>query len=312
MAALFNRARPLAAVGAVAVTLAGHRRGPVWNEQKKDFVALKVIGAEQHTHNTRKVTFATQEPLAGQGIVNVQVRAKLGGTSTCCGCCKCGPNCGCPKKACGCCGCCKCGEDCKCPKQAGDGIVSRMYNPLSVQAGDRFTLLVKKYEGSLMGTHIHGLKVGDTLEVKGPNTQKKLEVGKYSDYAFIAGGTGITPLIQAAEQVLHKDMAKVTFVTLNKSDKDQLLVAELETLRKRYPGRLKIEHVVERNGALLPPKESFAKLLPPPSSNLMLMVCGRGEMTAAIAGPKTEDFKQGDLGGILKELGYASTQVWKV
>jgi len=273
MPAFLARARPLVAVGAAAA-MAGHRYGPVRNEQKA-FVPLKCIGTEQHTHNTRKVTFATQEPLPAQSIVNFQVRAKLGGTSA-------------------------------------DGNVTRMYNPLSVQAGDRITLLVKKYEGSLMGTHIHDLQVGDTLEAKGPNTQKKVEFSKYSDYAFIAGGTGITPLVQAAEQVLRNDLAKVTFITLNKSEKDRLLVKELEELGKSYPVRLNVRHIVEKDGALLPTPGEFASLLPPPNSNVMVMVCGRGEMTAAIAGPKTKDFKQGDLEGVLKELGYTSLQVWKV
>jgi cytochrome-b5 reductase len=42
-----------------------------------------------------------------------------------------------------------------------------------------------------------------------------------------------------------------------------------------------------------------------------VMVCGRAEMTAAIAGPKTKDYKQGEVGGILKEFGYTTDQIWK-
>lgn len=59
-------------------------------------------------------------------------------------------------------------------------------------------------------------------------------------------------------------------------------------------------------------KDVLAKVLPPPSRNALVLVCGRPQMTAAIAGPKTPDFKQGELGGLLLELGYAQGQVWKV
>ena len=41
------------------------------------------------------------------------------------------------------------------------------------------------------------------------------------------------------------------------------------------------------------------------------MTCGPKPMVAAIAGAKTPDFKQGEGGGLLAELGYTTDMVWK-
>lgn len=186
------------------------------------------------------------------------------------------------------------------------------------------TLLVKKYENALMGTYIHNLQVGETIDVKGPNKQWQFEKGKFARYGLIAGGTGLTPLIQAAEHILANDTAKVTLVCLNKSVEDMLLVKELDALRHRYPDRLHVEHIVEAKseaaspGHVSTPRIGVASastlkwLMPAPSASVLVLVCGPKEMTEKVAGAKAPDFSQGEVSGYLKELGYKSSQVWKV
>jgi len=171
---------------------------------------------------------------------------------------------------------------------------------------------VKRYPGGKVGGALHELKTGESVEIRGPNTQWKFEQGKYNQYAMVVGGTGITPLFQTAGCVLSKDpAAQVTMVTLNKTSDDVLLRAELAELQATHGKRLKVIHVTEcaegRASAAM-----LKKLLPAPKGKVLVMVCGRKEMTEAIAGAKNKDFTQGEVGGILKQLGYSSDQVWKV
>lgn len=207
-----------------------------------------------------------------------------------------------------------------------DGDVARPYNPLSAHSGDLVTLLVKRYgEAAKMGSKLHGLKEGDVVQVKGPNRQWSLpEKGKCKHFGMIAGGTGITPIMQAAEAILEQDEgAAVTLITLNKTSGDVLLRKELKFLQMRFGGRLTVAHIVaaktggeddvvtDEEGSAS--SELFKAVLPAPSAagGVMVLVCGRPPMTAAVAGPKTKDFKQGEVGGMLKELGYGEGQVWK-
>jgi cytochrome-b5 reductase len=184
-----------------------------------------------------------------------------------------------------------------------------------------------------MGTALHTLQPGETVDVKGPNQQVKIEAGKYMQYGFVAGGTGITPIIQAIRHVLTNDTAKVSLITLNKTTGDILLRNDLNQLQKEHAGRLEVTHVVEYgditegvvavhgDGPFQWSTTSMMKgrvskeilaALPSPGDGVMIMVCGRPPMTAAIAGKKNKDFTQGAVGGMLKKLGYGTDQVWKI
>jgi hypothetical protein len=60
-------------------------------------------------------------------------------------------------------------------------------------------------------------------------------------------------------------------------------------------------------------KEVLAAKLPPPSlgPDVKIFVCGPPGQVAAVAGPK-DDMKQGELQGMLKDLGFSQDQVYKV
>lgn len=48
-----------------------------------------------------------------------------------------------------------------------------------------------------------------------------------------------------------------------------------------------------------------------PPCPLACQVCGPPGMMAAISGPKNPDYSQGEVGGVLKDLGYTSAMVFK-
>lgn len=293
--ATFSRVvRPLAgSLGLLPLVAAAwdQRAKPVSScEESKPKVFQKAtcVKNEAHTHNTRLITLRLPEEWNEKGpVANVLVKASIEGAAK---------------------------------------PVVRPYNPLSAGSGDAVTLLVKRYgDSALMGSKLHGLKAGDSVDVKGPNQQWSLpEKGTCKHYGMVAGGTGITPIIQAAEGILQEDSsATITLVTLNKSSKDVLLRKELKFLEIKYCGRLTVVHCVDaKTGGkddVATDEEASASapllkaLLPAPSAagGVKVLVCGPKDMTAALAGPKTPDFKQGEVGGVLKDLGYKTEQVWK-
>jgi len=236
------------------------------------FVKVQCVQNLPHTHNTRKITLSGLD--AGtNSVVNVLVRAPLG-------------------------------DD--------NANITRVYNPLSLPHDGTVTLLVKKYENAKMGAHLHELKPGDSIEMKGPNQQWEYVPHKYTDYVMIAGGTGITPLIQAARDILQRGSANVTMIVANKTSSDKLLAQEMLEMERKYPDRFHVHHIIESGVGTVADKHLLNRLIPPHSAKVMVMVCGRPAMTAAVAGKKGKDGAQGEVGGVLAELGYSSEQVWKM
>ena len=128
-----------------------------------------------------------------------------------------------------------------------DGMkVMRAYTPTSrPDKKGFFDLLVKSYEFGKMSTYLHGLKIGDELEVRGPIGRFQYHPNKYSRIGLLAGGTGITPCLQLIRCVLESPMNSndTTCFTLffqNRTMADILLRRELDELQTTYPKRLHI------------------------------------------------------------------------
>jgi nitrate reductase (NAD(P)H) len=73
--------------------------------------------------------------------------------------------------------------------------IQRKYTPLSCDNGV-MKLLIKKYEGGEMSTFIHNLKIGEIIEISQPIESFSYQKNKFKEIFMIAGGTGITPMIQ--------------------------------------------------------------------------------------------------------------------
>lgn len=171
-----------------------------------------------------------------------------------------------------------------------------------------------------MSQHIHSLKVDDRLEFKGPNLKYPWEANKHNHICLIAGGTGITPMYQLARQIFKnpEDKTKVTLVFGNVTEDDILLRKEFQELENTYPQRFKAFYVLDNppngwsGGKGYISKDLLKTVLPEPKEdNIKIFVCGPPGMYKAISGPKASPKDQGDLSGILKELGYSKEQVFK-
>ncbi|KAK4155522.1 hypothetical protein C8A00DRAFT_31658 [Chaetomidium leptoderma] len=199
--------------------------------------------------------------------------------------------------------------------------VIRPYTPINDEdARGYMDLLVKQYPNGPMSTHLHDMVPGQRLDIKGPLPKYPWTANKHDHIALIAGGTGITPMFQLCRAIFNNpdDQTKVTLVFGNISEDDILLKKELATLENRYPRRFRAFYLLDNppshwtggkgyiNGELL------KTVLPEPKSdNIKLFVCGPPGMMKSISGGKTSPKDQGELSGVLKELGYSQEQVYK-
>jgi cytochrome-b5 reductase len=172
-----------------------------------------------------------------------------------------------------------------------------------------------------MSTHLHDMVPGQRLEFKGPLPKYPWTPNKHQHIALLAGGTGITPMYQLARAVFSNpdDKTKVTLVFGNVSEQDILLKHELEDLENTYPQRFRAFYTLDKppskawggNKGFIT-KELLKTVLPEPKEeNIKVFVCGPPGLMEVISGNKKSPRDQGELKGVLKELGYSQEQVYK-
>jgi cytochrome-b5 reductase len=180
--------------------------------------------------------------------------------------------------------------------------------------------IIKKYPNGPMSEHIHALKPGDSLDIKGPIPKYPWAPNKHNHIALIAGGTGVTPMWQLARAIFKnpEDKTKVTLVFGNVTQEDILLKKEFEELENNYPDRFRAFYVLDnppegwKQGKGFITKDLLKEVIPgPKEENIKVFVCGPPGLYKAISGTKKSPSEQGELTGYLKELGYGDDQVYK-
>ena len=199
-------------------------------------------------------------------------------------------------------------------------VVIRPYTPIEdpSQPTGYFDLVVKRYPTGVMSSHIHSLKVGDSLDMKGPNIKYPYQANTFKEIGMIAGGTGITPMLQVLQRILANpaDKTKVNLVFANETEEDILLRDYLDDVAKKHPEQVKVYHCINK-----PPKgwqqgsgfvnENILKEFMPKPGQGKVFICGPPPMLTAISGSKAPDYSQGQVGGLLKKLGYTEEDVFK-
>ncbi|AET41530.1 cytochrome-b5 reductase Ecym_8246 [Eremothecium cymbalariae DBVPG len=198
--------------------------------------------------------------------------------------------------------------------------VIRPYTPVTdnMQKGS-FDLVIKHYEGGKFTTHLFGLKENDTVSFKGPIQKWRWQPNSFDSVVLLGAGTGITPLFQLMHHIAENkaDHTKVHLFYGNKTPQDILLKKELDDLASRFPDQIHVTYFVDKpnwsfrgeKGFIT--KEFLQKHIPKPDEKTQLFVCGPPPFMSAYSGPKVSPTDQGDLTGMLAELGYAKEQVYK-
>ncbi|KAK3353892.1 hypothetical protein B0T25DRAFT_456391 [Lasiosphaeria hispida] len=197
--------------------------------------------------------------------------------------------------------------------------VLRPYTPTNDLAEPGFVeLMVKLYPGGKQSSHIHSLKVGDSLTFA-PIKEFGWTPNKHPHVALIAGGAGITPMYQLAHGILSNpdDQARVTLVWGVNTDSDLFLADEFKAFEKKFPGRFKSVYVIATPDVGSPHTKGFvtkqvlenAGLSPTSEKNkdIKVLVCGPPPMEKALKG--TKSLFGGAKPGILGQLGYAPDQI---
>ncbi len=109
----------------------------------------------------------------------------------------------------------------------------RPYTPTSApNAPGSMDFLIKKYPGGKMTEHVHGMKPGDKISIKGPIAKFPYKANEFESIGMIAGGSGITPMWQVIQDIASNpsDKTKVTLIYSNKTEQDILLREEFDKL----------------------------------------------------------------------------------
>lgn len=207
---------------------------------------------------------------------------------------------------------------------AGDGATPaavRPYTPISTNAQlGSFVLLVKRYPGGALSERMHGLALGEALEFRHVAQNVKLlhPFGGRTRIGMVAGGTGITPMLQALHALLGGagGDAKVSLVYAARTADELLCRRALDGWAAASGGRLTVEYVLSAEPASSGWKGLRGRVgrplleahLPPPGADCLILVCGPPGMYEALCGPRGE----AALTGVLSEMGYAQDSVYKL
>jgi len=153
-------------------------------------------------------------------------------------------------------------------------------------------------DGGKMSQHLDKMEVGDFIDVRGPSgllvyngkgvfairPQKKSEpvLHHVKNVNMIAGGTGITPMLQLIRAVLAdaEDKTKLKLLYANQTENDILLRDELEDYRDKYPSRFSLWYTVDKSSANWQYSTGFVNdtvikdHLYGPSDDTMVFMCG--------------------------------------
>lgn len=168
----------------------------------------------------------------------------------------------------------------------------RSYTPIS---GDHqpgyFDLLIKSYPTGNISKFMASLAVGQTIKVKGPKGAMVYTPNMVRHFGMIAGGTGITPMLQVIRAVIRGraagDTTEMDLIFANVNVEDILLKEDLDELAKQDKG-FRVHYVLNNppegwtGGVGFVTSEMIAKLLPKPANDVKILLCGPPPMISAM------------------------------
>ncbi|KAI8983946.1 hypothetical protein BDF20DRAFT_911131 [Mycotypha africana] len=158
--------------------------------------------------------------------------------------------------------------------------ISRSYTPTAESKG-HFDLVIKSYPTGNISKLMGELKVGDSVGMRGPKGNFSYKCNMVRHIGMIAGGTGITPMLQIIRRVCTDpaDHTKIDLIFGNGTEDDILCREDLDQLAKEHD-QFSVHYVLEK-----PPvgwqgevgwvtKEMIQKYCPKPAKDIKLLLCG--------------------------------------
>ncbi|KAL6449790.1 PGA3 Plasma membrane-associated coenzyme Q6 reductase PGA3 [Candida maltosa Xu316] len=123
----------------------------------------------------------------------------------------------------------------------------RYYTPISNQfdAGF-FDILIKHYDKGIVTRKLANVQIGQTVKFRGPFGKLDYVPNEAKEIALVAGGTGITPMLQIITRIITNldDKTKIKLLFANNTSNDILLKEELDNMASKYQD-LEIKYVTE-------------------------------------------------------------------
>ncbi|WP_372473583.1 2Fe-2S iron-sulfur cluster-binding protein [Capnocytophaga sp. ARDL2] len=117
--------------------------------------------------------------------------------------------------------------------------IRRSYSISSAPHENDFRIVVKAIENGIFSNFaVNELKIGDEIEVSIPEGKFFLENKEAKIIAGIASGSGITPIISLAKDILQNENKKFILIYGNKTVVDTIYHNEIQELKAQYPNRL--------------------------------------------------------------------------
>ncbi|KAH3899332.1 probable NADH-cytochrome b5 reductase 2 [Saccharomycodes ludwigii] len=200
--------------------------------------------------------------------------------------------------------------------------VIRPYTPVSdIHSKGEFQLVIKHYQEGKFTTHLFGLKENDTVSFKGPIVKWEWKPNQFKSLTLLGGGTGITPLYQMIHHIAEnpEDKTKINLIYGSKSPADILLKKELDEVAAKYPEQVKITYFVDDSASATDyqgktgyiTKEFLQENIAKPAADNHVFICGPPGFMTVYSGKKVGPTDQGEVTGILKELGFTKDEIFK-
>ncbi|KAJ3093270.1 NADH-cytochrome b5 reductase [Physocladia obscura] len=168
---------------------------------------------------------------------------------------------------------------------------TRSYTPISSDDDlGVLDLLIKAYPTGNLSRYFAGLKIGDKVKIKGPKGNFKYAPNLVKTIGMIAGGTGITPMLQIIKASLKddSDRTKLNLIFANVTETDILLKDELDILAVQNPERFSVYYVLNTppadwtGGVGFVTKDMIEKYAASKPTESKILLCGPPPMIQAM------------------------------
>lgn len=186
--------------------------------------------------------------------------------------------------------------------------VRRPYTPISSDSEQgTFELCIKVYPEphGTMSRHLDSLRLGETIDVRGPLGKFTYARNSYRKLNMVCGGTGITPMWQVFRAILDdpSDRTEVSLVFANVTADDILLKEQLDDFANTED-RFSVYYVLNNppegwtGGIGFVSQQMLEERFGKAESDYFALMCGPPPMNKAMK-------------NILANLGYTDSQVFK-
>jgi ring-1,2-phenylacetyl-CoA epoxidase subunit PaaE len=131
-----------------------------------------------------------------------------------------------------------------------DVEVRRSYSICSTAPDGPLRVAIKRVPGGTFSTWAHeSITVGDRIDVMAPagHFTHHLDPDAARRYALLAAGSGITPVLSIMSTILAGEpRSSVELLYINRTSRSTMLLEDLEDLRDRHLGRVRISYLFTR------------------------------------------------------------------